>query len=234
MPSDVANPQTPSHVASGVVVFDFDGTLVSRDSFIDFSVRYCAARPARFLLVVALLPLAGLCLALRSQGAAGSLLLWAMTLGTSTRAFVEALRGYARQTLPGYANDSIFEELRRHRDEGRLVAIATGSVPLLVRGLLEARDLGRLPIVGTRLRRRWGGLVAATHCTGQVKVDELRRRFAIATWSTVYTNSFADSPLLSGAREIILVCPSRRTLLLTQRMIDPATPLRVLRPKRKI
>jgi hypothetical protein len=49
---------TPSATRSDVVVFDFDGTLVSRDSFLDFCFAYCRARPARWLLIVPLLPVA--------------------------------------------------------------------------------------------------------------------------------------------------------------------------------
>jgi phosphatidylglycerophosphatase C len=155
-------------------------------------------------------------------------LLWAMTVGTSTRRFVFALRRYAQRTLPHYARDAIFEELTRHLLAGHRVVIATGSVPLLVRGLLAARNLGRLPVVGTRLRRKAGGLVTDVHCTGHAKVAELRRRFGILEWSTVYTNSFADSPLLSQAQDITLVCPSPRSLLATQRLIAAGTALRVL------
>jgi phosphatidylglycerophosphatase C len=210
-----------------VVVFDFDGTLVSRDSFIDFSVRYCLRRPWRLLLVAPLLPFA-LLWALRSESAAGSVLLWAMTVGGSPRRFVLALRRYARDTLPRHARDAIFDDLTRHVRAGDRVVIATGSVPVLVRGLLAARNLGRLPIVGTRLRRKAGGLVSEVHCTGQAKVAELRRRFGIVEWSTVYTNSFADSPLMSQARDVTLVCPSKRSLLATQRLIVPSTRLRVL------
>ncbi len=213
-----------------VVVFDFDGTLVSRDSFIDFSIRYCLHRPWRLLLVGPLLPFA-LLLALRWERTAGSSLLWAMTVGTSTRRFVLALRRYARRSLPDYAHDAIFEQLTGHLSAGDRVVIATGSVPLLVRGLLTARNMGRLPIVGSRMRRKAGGLVTEVHCTGEVKVAELRRRFGILDWSTVYTNSFADSPLMSQAQDITLVCPSRRSLLETQRLIGPGTVLRVLRPE---
>lgn len=213
-----------------VVVFDFDGTLVSRDSFIDFSVRYCLGRPWRLLLVGPLLPLALLC-ALRSESIAGSILLWAMTVGASTRSFVLALRRYARQTLPDFARSAIFEQLTRHQRAGDRVVIATGSVPMLVRGVLAARNLGRLPIVGTRLRRKAGGLVTEVHCTGQAKVTELGRRFGIREWSVVYTNSFADGPLLSRARDITLVWPSKRSLLATQRLVVPGVALHVVRPK---
>jgi phosphatidylglycerophosphatase C len=222
----VAQPNQPPRP---VVVFDFDGTLVSRDSFVDFSLRYCAARPGRVLLIAAVLPLA-LFLAVRSLPRAGSVLLWAMTVGSSTRSFVLALRRYATSTLPSYAHDAIFEELARHLSEGSRVVIATGTVPIFVRGLLRARNFGRISIVGSRFRGKWGGLVTETHCVGRVKVRELQRRFGIVEWSTVYTDSFADRSLLSRARDITLVSPSERTLLLTQRLIGHATVLRVLSP----
>src|SRR3982751_1579401 len=83
-----------------VVVFDFDGTLVNRDSFFDFSLRYCLRHPARGLAVLLLLPVAGLLLASGSSTRAASALLWAMTFGVPTRRFALALRQYARQLLP--------------------------------------------------------------------------------------------------------------------------------------
>jgi len=222
--------ETYSAARSDVVVFDFDGTLVSRDSLVDFGFAYCRARPARWLLIVPLLPVALLLLLTRSQGAAGSVLLWAMTVGCSTRSFVLALERYATSTLTRYAFEEVFAELARHLGEGRRVVIATGSLPTLVRGLLAARKMARLPVAWTRLRRRWGGLITETHCTGEVKVHELRRRFGIGAWTAVYTNSFADRPLLSGAHDVTLVHPNRRTLRLTQRMSSKKATLRVLRP----
>lgn len=214
-----------------VVVFDFDGTLVRRDSFMDFALRYCASRPLRLLVVAPLIPLS-LLLALRSERRAGSLLLWAMTVGVPTRSFALAMMEYARNTLPKHANEAIFGELVRHVEAGRRVVIATGTMPLLVRTLLKERRMGPLPIVGSRVQRRWGGFVAATYCTGQMKARELRRRLSIADWSSVYTNSFADRSLLIRARDITLVDPSRSTIERTQRLIDRGVALRVLRSAR--
>jgi phosphoserine phosphatase len=234
MGSEPANEPTraPESCASSssVVIFDFDGTLVSRDSFFDFAVRYCLRRLPRLLIVGAVFPVA-MFLGVRSRRRAGSALLWAMTVGASTRGFVTALRQYARFTLPRFANEAIFAELAREVQKGNRVVIATGTLPVLVRGLLAARDFGQLPIAGSRLRRSWGGFVAETHCVGRVKVRELYRRFDIVGWSSVYTDSFADRPLLRGARDVTLVGPSRRTLSLTRRLIGPGTALRVVRPR---
>ena len=225
--SDGAGCARPSDDRPSIVIFDFDGTLVRTDSFLDFSRRYCAERPGRLLMVGAMLPLAMLG-ALHSRETAGSMLLWAMTVGCPTRRFVTALIRYARHTLLDHANEAAFTELTRHLERGNRVIIATGTMPLIVRGLLRARRLDRVPIVGSRLRRRWGGLVAETHCTGKTKVKELRRRLGIVAWSSVYTDSYADYALLSGARDVTLVSPSARTLRHTRRSLDRAVPLRVM------
>jgi len=226
--SGPAEPSTSGSAPVNVVVFDFDGTLVDRDSFLDFALGYCARRPARFLLLVALLPIA-LPVALRSFRRSAAMLLWALTLGTSTRSFVRALRRYANETLPNYANEAIFVELSAQIRAGHRVVIATGSMPILVRGLLRARNLAPIPIVGSRLRRRWGGLVTETHCIGGTKIRELKRKLGIIEWSAVYTDSFADRSLLRSARHVTLVSPSGRTLRRTRRLIADTTILRVLR-----
>ena len=101
----------------------------------------------------------------------------------------------------------------------------------MVRGLLGARSYERLPVVGSRLRRKWGGLVAETHCIGRVKVRELERRFGIVSWTSVYTDSFADRSLMSRASDITLVSPSPRTLSRTQRLLGEGVALRVLEPR---
>jgi phosphatidylglycerophosphatase C len=228
MDAEAAEPAITIGTIPSVVVFDFDGTLVNRDSFLDFAFGYCVRRPVRLLFVLSLLPLA-LPLALHSWRRAAALLLWGLTLGTSTRRFVRALHRYARETLPSHANDAIFLELTAELQAGHQVVIATGTMPILVRGLLRMRKLQPIPIVGSRLRRRWGGLVTETHCIGKVKVRELQRKLGIIEWRAVYTDSFADRSLLSRARHVTLISPSERTLRRTQRLLGGTTVLRVLR-----
>lgn len=213
-----------------VVVFDFDGTLVSRDSVIDFCLRYAARRPQRLLLVALVAPLAAI-FRLRSVSAAASVLLWALTVGASSRPFVLALRRYAEDVLAGLACEELFGELLREQALGRRVVIATGALPTLVRGVLRARALPPLPVVGSRLRRRYGGFVVATHCVGRVKPQELSRRLRIHAWDAVYTDSWADRALIRGARSVALVSPSTSLLTRVQRL-DGQRTLRVLDPAR--
>ncbi|RYZ04286.1 MAG: haloacid dehalogenase-like hydrolase [Myxococcales bacterium] len=213
-----------------VVVFDFDGTLVSRDSVLDFCFRYGAQRPHRLLLVALALPLAAL-FRIRSVSAAASVLLWALTVGAPARGFVLALRRYAERVLSGFAYDEIFKELSRELSLGRHVVLATGALPTLVHGVLRARRLPPLPTVGSRLRHRYGGFVVATHCVGRNKALELARRLHIHAWEAVYTDSWADRALMRGARRIGLVSPSPELLRRVQALSGGRT-LRVLYPAR--
>jgi phosphoserine phosphatase len=224
-------PGGASEVDSGrVVVFDFDGTLVSRDSFVDFSSRYCVARPWRLLLVCLMAPLAGV-FRWRSLQAASSVLLWAMTVGGRTRSFVLALREYGTQRLPLLANEPLWAELARRLEQGEHVVIATGTVPTIVRAMLRARGLPRLQVAGSRFQRRFGGLTVRTHCIGRVKARELSRRFGISSWLTVYTDSFADRSLVRVAREVVLVGPSERTLTRLRALVGAGSSLRVVDPR---
>jgi phosphatidylglycerophosphatase C len=211
-----------------VVIFDFDGTLVSRDSVLDFFFRYVVRRPLRLLLLVLVAPLAAV-FRLRSVSAAASVLLWALTIGVSTRAFVGALRHYAERVLPGFAYEELFGELVQERAQGRRVMLATGALPTLVRGVLRARGLPALPVVGSRLRRCYGGFVVATHCVGSVKARELARRFHVKAWDAVYTDSWSDRSLIRGASRVALVSPSP-SLLSRVQQLQGERAVRILRP----
>jgi phosphatidylglycerophosphatase C len=210
-----------------VVIFDFDGTLVGRDSVLDFCFRYALARPWRLLLVALVAPVAG-CAGLRSTRRAASVLLWALTCGTSTPRFVRALRRYGARILPRFVHPRLLQELRSHLEQGAHVVLATGSLPTLVRAFLRAHGLPALPVAGSRLVRRRGGLVVVTHCVGKTKLRELERRFGIRSWSRVYTDSWADAPLMSQARDVTLVAPSPRTEMRAQSLLQGRAPLRTV------
>ena len=201
-------------------------TLVRGDSFTGFAVRYCLRHVGRSLLMVALLPLAA-ALGWRRRTRGGSLLLWAMTVGVPTRRFAEAIREYAIHTLSKRVYEQVFVELERHARVGNAV-VATGSIPLMVRALLRARGAPRVPVVGTRLKRRFGGLVADTHCIGRTKVRELDRRLGLKTRAAVYTDSVLDHPLMRRAGYVTLVGPTPRTLRRVEYLLGPSIPLQAL------
>jgi phosphatidylglycerophosphatase C len=213
-----------------VAVFDFDGTLVHGDSVTRFALDYLLRRPVRLLFVLPFVPpVLALLPFHRTRTPGVSLFWWALSFCTPTRSLVEALRSYGAAGLVRHVNETTFGELGARLARGEVVVIATAAPPVIVHALLRARGLAGARVVGTRSRRRFGGLVARPHCIGETKVHELRRRFGLGGWAAVYTDSAFDLPLIRRAASVTLVEPSRFTLARVERELARQVPLRVLR-----
>jgi phosphatidylglycerophosphatase C len=154
---------------------------------------------------------------------------WLLTWGTRARVVGEALRRYTRVTLAPRGNTATLAALAAHVEQGHSVIVATAAPACVVRDLLRARGLGTARVVGTRVERRLGGLVARPHCIGETKVHELERRFGITRWSEVYSDSALDLPLMRRASSVTLVEPSARTRGRVERSLGGRIPVRVLR-----
>lgn len=216
--------------AGRVVVFDFDGTLVSGDSFAAFLTAFCLAHPLRIPLVVAAVPFV-LVARMRSLTRAVSLLLWVATFGVPARPFVVAMKSYGRGVLPKRIHPNVFGELVAHVERGARVVIVTGCHPLIVRAFLRGQNLPGVRVLGTRLARRRGGFVAAVHCIGRNKVAELRKWLGLTSFALVYTDSALDLPLVARADAVTLVNPNRRLTARVNALVG-AKPVRVLRSQR--
>jgi phosphatidylglycerophosphatase C len=212
-----------------LVVFDFDGTLVHGDSITGFAFEYLRARPLRLLSMLPLLPLALVLMLMGPTRSAGvSFFWWLLTWGTRARVVGEALRRYARATLPPRGNTASLAALALHLEQGHTVIVATAAPACVVRELLRARGLPPGRVVGTRLARRMGGLVARPHCIGETKVHELERQFGLTRWSEVYSDSALDLPLMRRASSVTLVQPSAFLIARVERALGGRIPVRVL------
>jgi phosphatidylglycerophosphatase C len=211
-----------------LIIFDFDGTLVHGDSFGSFCVRFSARNVQRALLCMALLPLALPFFILpRTRRFGITLLVWGMTVGLPARRLARALSAYVESTLDQRVYEAILSELTRLRAGGATVVIVTGSLPILVRHLLEGRGVHGVQVLGSRLQRRWGGLTTQIHCIGRTKVSEIERWTGATAWSAVYTDSAMDLPLMQRAQAITLVAPSARTLRRVHQALPATSSVRV-------
>ena len=205
-----------SSQAATTVVFDFDLTLTRWDTADRFFRWLLKSQPWRATLVIGALPvLLPLLLIPRTRKWPVRIAIWVATLGRDEAALARIAQTYV-QAMPSGASqlfmDDALVQLRVHLAHGHRVVVATGCLEVLARPLLDRAGLTEVPLVGSTMRPRWGGLVVRAHCFGANKLPMLSARGFAPPWQIAYTDHRCDLPVLLQARQCILINPTPRCL----------------------
>ena len=213
-----------------LVVFDFDHTLYDGDSG-GHLFRWLVMRAWwRRLLALLAAPVAGPMIAFLPTRRAGiSVFVWIGTIGLHRRRDLDALidRYVAahHETIRGRLLPVALEALHAHRVAGDRVVVATGAPPELARAILAFAAHEDVPVVGTQVGPRLGGVVATRHCHHEMKMTMLREAGFVQPVARAYTDSSADLPLLLAAREPVVVNPKTARIPMFRRVLPPGTPI---------
>ncbi|PWK92397.1 HAD family hydrolase [Fulvimonas soli] len=186
-----------------LALFDFDGTLTTRETFPDFLAF--AAPPARVAAGrIALAPLyvgykAGLVSGCRIRAAA----IGFAFRGVSAARVAAAGERFAAQVLPGLLRAAAMERLAWHRARGDCVAVVSGGLELFLAPWCRRHGLA---LIGSRLAVREGyltGRYLGAQCVGEEKARRVREAFALAGFPRVYAygDTHEDHALLRLAHE---------------------------------
>ena len=185
-----------------VVFFDLDGTLHQQDMFGSF-IRYLLRRqPLNVLLVLPLLPVIALALLIKGRAARWpmSLLLWGCTFGRSEA----RLKAHQADFVRWFRSNVKAFPLVQQRLTTYLLSsdadiwLITGSPQTLVeRAYVDARWMTQVNLIGSQMRRAFGGRVLSVRCLGREKVVQLEQRLgAPLRLYSGYSDSKQDNPLL--------------------------------------
>ncbi len=230
----VAGPVRPDYPGTRegapLVVFDFDHTLYDGDSG-EHLFRWMIQRAWwRVLLALLIAPVYGPMVALlptRRVGISG--FVWAGSVGLHRRRDLDLLIDryvldhtvqIKQRLLP-----KALEVLHRHREAGDCVVIATGAPPELARAILEFVAHEDLPVVGTLVGPRFGGVGARRHCHAEMKMTMLREAGFTAPVAIAYTDSSADMPLLLAAQRPVVVNPKEGAVAMFRSVLPEGTPI---------
>lgn len=181
-----------------IAAFDFDGTILSRDSLPDFLIQTCgrAAFILRLPLIITL-KLAAVA-SILSTHRAKELVVSSFLRGMKKERFDRACRLYSLQ-IAQKAYPAAISEIRRHQEEGNEVVIISASVPDWIRPWAETEGISR--VEGTELEVKDGvltGRFSTPNCKGVEKVRRLRKLFPDVASETLYV--YGDS---SGDKELL-------------------------------
>jgi phosphatidylglycerophosphatase C len=201
----------------GVVLFDFDGTLVRGDSVSHYLRRHLLAqgRVRRVAALLALPLLAPLFLWWRSAWLAAGFYGWLGTVGRDDAWLGRARDAWLAGSVAVRQKILIEPALRRlqsHLARGERVVVVTGAEAGLARALWAALGGPEVEFVGSSVRRGFGGHLPVEHCVGPRKLAALARLGLRPPFAAMYSDSARDLPLLRLARQAVMVEPNEANL----------------------
>ena len=211
------------------VVFDFDHTLYDGDSgthLFAWLIKRSWWRQALALLVT---PVCGPMIAFLPTRRRGiSAYVWIGTIGLHSRGSLDALIDryvalHADAIRPRLLPVAL-EVLHAHREAGDRVVIATGAPPELARAILAFVAHEAVPVIGTVVGPKFGGVGARRHCHAEEKMRMLREH-GYGDIDIAYSDSSADVPLLKAAKAPVVVNPKHGSIAMFRRILPAGTPI---------
>ncbi|AWV06391.1 haloacid dehalogenase-like hydrolase [Marilutibacter maris] len=221
----------PARADAPLVVFDFDHTLYDGDSGTHL-FRWMIGRSWwRVAMAVLIAPLFGPLVAFlptRRFGISGFVWVGSVfglhgrrDLDAVIDRYVDGHREQIRARLLPIA----LEVLHGHRERGDRVVVATGAPPELARAILAFVAHEDVPVVGTRVGPRLGGVGPVRHCHNRMKMTMLHEAGFDGTVHKAYSDSTADLPLLLAAAEPVVVNPKARRVDRFRQLLPAGTPI---------
>lgn len=188
-----------------MVVFDFDGTLFRGDLGYEWLRWLLRQSPARFAVLLLLLPLWGPLFLRRrwvQHGVRACFLI--ATLGRSSVSPAEFL-GHCGKAMRARLFPEALAALAAERAAGHRVVIATGEYPPLVEDLLADLPGACPPVLGsTVVMTRWG-MDLRHHLQGRRKLEALEAAGFGRRYLRCYTDSATDAALIRASAEAVIV-----------------------------
>lgn len=196
--------------AARVAVFDLDGTLTYRDTFIPWLLGYTASRPGRWWRFLGLLPIGfAAALGVHDRGRLKSWLLRALAGGTDGAVLDGWSREYAARIVREQVRAGALAAFQRHLANGDYVIVLSASVDAYVPRIAALLGAHETICTGVRWREdgRLDGRLTTANRQGEEKaavLRDLRQRFPGRSFAA-YGNTRGDLPHLRLVEQPLLV-----------------------------
>lgn len=184
-----------------LAVFDFDGTLTYKDSFLAF-IRYYKGDLPFYTGMLKVAPwLVAYKLKLYPNWKAKEKVLKHFFAGTTEVEFRDKGKGFAGELIPAMLRPKAKEALQKHREAGDRIVVVSASAEPWLQAWCEAEGI---ELVATVLECKGGkltGRLKGKNCYGPEKVERLKQYLPLENFCEVhvYGDSAGDKELLELA-----------------------------------
>jgi len=200
-----------------VAIFDLDGTVTRRDTYVDFLLYTLGKRPARIIF----LPMLAWYLVVHKTGIRSNHWLKARYLGAvagglSKAQLAEICGQFVGRTMASNVKQPALDELARLRSEGYKLVLATASFGFYVRSLSVELQFDEVLCTEARFDGddKLTGELDGKNCIGAEKANRITALLIERGWGEAelgYSDSKVDLPMLELVSRALVVDPSAAT-----------------------
>lgn len=174
-----------------IAFFDFDGTITSRDSMIDFII-YAVGYKKFFTCMLQLLPdLFKYKVGLVQNWRAKEMAITRFFGGWDSSRFDKIASEYSERRIPLIVRDVAKKAIASHKENGDVVVVVSASCE---KWLKTWCDLNSIELIGTVFEIDNGmitGKISGKNCYGAEKVERINKKYNLSNFQHIY--AYGDS-----------------------------------------
>jgi phosphatidylglycerophosphatase C len=182
----------------GLALFDFDGTITSRDTLLEFILH----SKGRLAFVAGFFLISPLILAMKLRLLPNwKVKQWVLKIffyRNSVESFDQACQEFSRTRLPNLLRSKALAEIVAHKKKGHRVVVVTASAENWIRKWAEENEVELLATQLETENGRLTGNICGRNCNGPEKVERIRKHITLTDYSSIY--AYGDS---RGDREML-------------------------------
>jgi len=189
-------------VKKGIAFFDFDGTITTKDTFLEF-IRFSKGNLRFYTGLLLNLPyLVAFKIKLIPNQKAKEKVLQFFFEDVSVTDFQEQCTLFALKILPKLIRPKAIEEIKKLQQEGTVVVVVSASAENWIQNW--AHDFG-VELIASRLEvadKKLTGRLIGTNCRGKEKVRRILEKYSVSDYAEVYAygDSKGDEEMLKLAK----------------------------------
>lgn len=188
---------------NSIAFFDFDGTITTRDSLVDF-IKYAKGKSKYFLGLVILSPMLTMYqLKIIPNYIAKEMLISYFFKGWDLSVFEEVANSYSLYKIDEICRPKALAKINWHKERGHIVVIVSASIDLWLEAWCRKNGLVLLATGLSSQNNKLDGKFSTKNCYGLEKVSRIKKEYNLDEYQQVYAygDSKGDKELLSLADE---------------------------------
>ncbi len=185
----------------GLALFDFDGTLTTRDSLLEF-IKYSSGSFRYYLVMALFSPAIFYHTMITKDGETVKRRLLSLLFKGQDQEGLQRLgRSFVKDVIPGILNPVTFSALKDYQQRGYRTVVISASASIWLKPWTDSIGV---ELICTEFEFRNGsftGYFAKPNCNGDEKVKRIKEHLNLMDYSPVYAygNSKGDLPMLALA-----------------------------------